>query len=258
MCRRGYNLGHVERFRQMSGTNFLDRRLSIESPDALFPWTFALFEEQQQLNWDSWILNVRTRSIRLCHSIPTQIPIRSLSLCLFVSRANRDTDQSNPIPKQQIKLTCLRLTFEDEGIPFVVASLWFDQLHENVEPPLWLLLTRALDKRRSIGRLNKDRVDVSRDLFRIGHLNHVRHVDARLRNRLRLHTRDWFFIKISSEYRFDKPDQFAPINTHTLINRISQLAIIEENEPSTLPPLEASQKVFIKISFHSKLKEIDF
>lgn len=84
-----------------------------------------------------------------------------------------------------MKLTFLILTFE-EGIPLVVADFGFDQLHENVVPPLRLLLARALDERRSVGRLDEDRVGVTGDLLGIRHLDDVRHVDARLRYRLRL------------------------------------------------------------------------
>lgn len=64
------------------------------------------------------------------------------------------------------------LTFE-EGIPFVVANFGFDQLHENVVPPLGLLLARALHECRPIGRLDENRVRVTGDLLGIGYLDYV-------------------------------------------------------------------------------------
>lgn len=69
-------------------------------------------------------------------------------------------------------LTFLILTFE-EGIAFVVANFGFDQLHENIVPPLGLLLTRAFHERRSVGRLDENRVRVTGDLLGIGYLDYV-------------------------------------------------------------------------------------
>jgi hypothetical protein len=77
------------------------------------------------------------------------------------------------------------LTFE-EGIPLVVSNFGFDQLHQNVVPPLALLLACALNERRSVGRLNEDRVDMAGDLFGVSNFDDVGHVDAGLRYRLGL------------------------------------------------------------------------
>lgn len=138
-----------------------------------------------------WI--VALINIRLCHSIPTQFPYVSLMLaCLLAFGSmwrDRDTDQSkntrNQTNVQQRQLTFLILTFE-EGIPFVVANFWFDQLHKNIEPPFWFFLTCAFHERRSIGCLDEDGVNMSSDLLGISYLNYIRHVNARLRNRLGL------------------------------------------------------------------------
>jgi hypothetical protein len=71
----------------------------------------------------------------------------------------------------------------------VVANFGFDQLHENIVPPLTLLLARALHESRPIRRLYEDGVDMACDLFSISYLDNVRHVDAGLRYRLGLRTK---------------------------------------------------------------------
>jgi hypothetical protein len=115
------------------------------------------------------------------HTIP--------SVCLppppQIARATETLINQKFIRTQEKQLTFLILTFE-EGIPFVVANFGFDQLHENIVPPLTLLLTCALYESWSIGRLYEDRVDMAGDLFSISHLDDVRHVDAGLWYRLGL------------------------------------------------------------------------
>lgn len=81
-----------------------------------------------------------------------------------------------------------------------MANFGFDQLHEYVVPPLGLLLTRSFYERRSIGRLNENRVNMAGDLFGVGHLNYIRHVDAGLRDRLGLRKRRLINSSLHAEF----------------------------------------------------------
>lgn len=113
--------------------------------------TFSNSEDLQPpdaLSRDFIVLRIQlAANIRLCHSIPTQFPS-----AVSHSRPRHWSIKANT-RNQRPQLTFLILTFE-EGISFVVANFGFDQLHENVVPPLGLLLARALHERRPVRRLD--------------------------------------------------------------------------------------------------------
>lgn len=128
-------------------------------------------------------------NIRLRHSSPTQFPMLFfLSISLSLSTTTRDTDQSKIYSHTRKQLTFLILTFK-EGIPFVVAHFGFDQLDKNIVPPFTFFLARAFHKRRPIGRLYENRIDMTSDLFSVSYFYDVGHVDACLRYRLWLLTK---------------------------------------------------------------------
>lgn len=62
----------------------------------------------------------------------------------------------------------------------MMANFWFDQLHEYVVPPSRLFLACSFDECRFIGRLDENRVDMASNLFGVGYLNHIRHINTGL------------------------------------------------------------------------------
>ena len=144
---------------------------SSEAPDAL--WQCLRFDRKEVSETSGYV---------------TQFPHDSW--CFSLHHRTREIEtliNQKFIRAQEKKLTFLILTFE-EGISLVVSNFGFDQLDKHIVPPFALLLTCALHERRPIGRLNENRVGVTRDLFSVRYLDAIRHVDAGLRYRLGLGT----------------------------------------------------------------------
>lgn len=90
--------------------------------------------------------------------------------------------------KYKSLLTLLILLTFQKGIPLMMSDFRLDQLHQHIVPPARLFLACSFDERWSIGRLYKNWIDMAGNLFSIGYLNHIRHVNAGLWYRFGLQT----------------------------------------------------------------------